>query len=73
MRDETRDEMHEAAGRPAPAAGDRLATTAAGATVSIPPRPGPPVPPLGSTTLHARLALLRPQPVRLRPAPDSEH
>jgi hypothetical protein len=68
MRDETRDEAREQDRRLVPDAGMLLARhMAAGATVSIPPRPAAGAP-LGPTTLHARLALLRPRPVRLRPA-----
>jgi hypothetical protein len=71
MRDETRDETRTAERRPIPAVGDRRAAGAPGATVSIPPRSEHPTP-FGPTTLHARLALLRPQPVRLRPARETE-
>jgi hypothetical protein len=49
----------------------RPAARRAGATVSIPPRPGPSAP-FGPATLHARLASLRPQPVRLLPRLRSE-
>jgi hypothetical protein len=71
MRDETRDQTREAERRPVTAAGERRAMRAPGATVSIPPRAAHAAP-FGPTALHARLALLRPQPVRLRPAPGDE-
>jgi hypothetical protein len=71
MRDETHNETHDVGARPVAAANGRQAAGASGATVSIPPRPRPATP-FGPTTLHARLALLRPQPVRLRPTPGSE-
>jgi hypothetical protein len=71
MRDETRDETRTEEGRPIPAVGERRTSGHAGATVSIPPRTGHPTP-FGPTTLHARLALLRPQPVRLRPARETD-
>jgi hypothetical protein len=67
MRDETRDEREQER-MPATDAGTRQAgRLPAGATVSIPSRAASGAP-FGATTLHARLALLRPRPVRLRPA-----
>jgi hypothetical protein len=65
MRNETSDSREQGCG-PVPARNDRRPSSA---TVSIPPR----VPtPFGATTLRARLALLRPQPLRLRPASRSD-
>jgi hypothetical protein len=67
MRDET---PNETAGKDAelPPVGDRRTPARMpGATVSIPPRTAAGAL-LGPTTLHARLALLRPQPVRLKPS-----
>jgi hypothetical protein len=70
MRDETREGNPEPEARPAPAGAGRRAERR-GAKVSIPSRAGRPAL-LGPATLRARLALLRPQPVTLRPAPGNE-
>lgn len=59
----------EQEGGPIPARAQRHAAPASGATVSIPCRV---VTPISATTLRARLALLRPQPLRLRPAERSD-
>jgi hypothetical protein len=66
MRDETHEHTHDVARRPAGSDGDRRAMRPAGATVSIPPRPAGPAA-VSADALRARLALLRPQPLRLRP------
>ncbi len=74
MRDETR---NDAGGQEQPslpvAPGRGSLRPRPGATVSIPPRTAPPGL-AAQETLRTRLTLLRPQPMRLRPAPrdDSE-
>ncbi len=71
MRDETHDHTHDVEPPPTAAGGERRAMRPAGATVSIPPRAGR-LATLTATTLQARLALLRPQPLRLRPDPGEQ-
>jgi hypothetical protein len=68
MRDDTHHQTPDVEHRPAGAAAgsERRATGPAGATVSIPPRTAAPAA-WSIPTLQARLALLRPQPLRLRP------
>jgi hypothetical protein len=72
MRNETYDDSREAGGRPPVAGNGQAPRLGAGATVSIPPRSRPSAE-FGSTAARARLALLRPQPVRLRPATTREN
>jgi|WetSurMetagenome_2_1015567.scaffolds.fasta_scaffold360182_2 hypothetical protein len=67
MRNEAPNDTSSGEDAVAPAGGRRQGATAPrGATVSIPARDAAAL--LGPATLRARLALLRPQPVRLDPA-----
>lgn len=72
MRNDTSDDTRREAVGPVPGGWGQQATRrAAGATVAIPARPAAAAP-VGPATLHARLALLRPQPLSVRPAVRTE-
>jgi hypothetical protein len=70
MKDEGREQPGAAAERPAPG-GPATAPPRRGATVSIPPRPVE-AHRFAAASLHARLAAVRPQPLRVLPVPSSE-